>query len=146
MKRSFTVLAVVAILCLDWQLAFSQSLQNPSQEQTKDETTEPNKKETEKEDKKDEKTSAFTILRVEVTDANTSTPITGASVYVRSDQGRKTFEKEPRTDTSGVVRISGVPRGKVLVQVTADGWFNGGDNYNLNQSEQTIKIKLKKEN
>lgn len=67
-------------------------------------------------------------------------------VYVRSEQEGKIFEKEPKTDASGVVRISEVPCGKVLIQVTADRWFRDGHNYDLQPGEQTIRVKLKKEN
>jgi hypothetical protein len=150
MRSRFTIycLVIATMLCLDCRLGFTMIPQAPGQEQPTGDSGQnseaPPKQDKDK--KKDEKETAVTTLQVEVTDVDTSTPIVGASVYVRAEQEPRPFEREPKTDATGVVRITGVPRGKILVQVTADGWGNGGDNYTLNRSEETLKIKLKKEN
>ena len=122
---------------------FPETLGNQKKDETKDEKKDEKKAE-KKEDNKEKNKSASTIVHVEVTDADSSAPVTGASVLVRVEDDGKEFE--PKTDSSGKVRIPGVPRGWVLIQANADHWKIGGGRFKLDQDEQTIRIKLKKEN
>jgi len=102
--------------------------------------------EAQKNAKEDKKT---TNLRIEVTgaDDNSARPVERAEVYVESKVEGVDFEPQTKkTDRNGVVRFSGVPRGKVLIQVIAEGWHNFGDTFELNQENQTVKLRLKKQN
>ncbi|MBI1738639.1 MAG: hypothetical protein HYR58_05270 [Acidobacteria bacterium] len=96
-----------------------------------------------------EKPEGTTKLRIEVTAGNEGSPVEGASVYVRFTEERKfgkdkKVEQNWKTNKEGVVKVPDVPRGKVLIQVIAQGWKTFGQWYDLDQDEQTIKIRLQK--
>lgn len=96
-----------------------------------------------------EKEGATTKLRIEVTAGNAGNPVEGASIYVRYTEDRKfgkdkKIEQNWKTNKDGVVKVPDVPRGKVLIQVIATGWKTFGQWYDLDQDEQTIKIRLQK--
>ncbi len=96
-----------------------------------------------------EKESGTTKLRIEVTSGEAGDAVEGASVYVKFDQERKfakdkKVEQNWKTNKDGVIKIPSVPRGKVLIQVIAPNWKTFGQWYELNQEEQTIKIRLQK--
>jgi hypothetical protein len=90
-----------------------------------------------------------TVLRIEVKSRSDS-PIERASVVVRFVEGRSImkFGKkirtswETRTNTEGVAKVPAVPQGKVLIQVIAKGYQTFGKEFELDQEEQTIQIKL----
>jgi hypothetical protein len=93
--------------------------------------------------------NASTRLRIEITGGEKSAPVDMASVYIRfvtkkvlaKDQNS---EMNIKTNKEGVAIANGIPRGKVLVQVVADGWKSFGQWYDTNEDEQTIKIHLEK--
>lgn len=92
---------------------------------------------------------ASTKLRIEVVAGEKDEPVDNASVYVKYTRERslakdQRIEMNTKTNRSGVATIAGVPRGKVLVQVIAQGWKTFGQWYDLEKSEQTIQIKLQK--
>jgi len=95
------------------------------------------------------KESATSRLRIEVTAGDPAEPVENASVYVRYEVERKLakdrkVEQNWKTNREGVIKVPGVPRGKVLVQVIAQGWKTFGQWYDIDQEEQTIKIRLQK--
>ena len=96
-----------------------------------------------------EKREGTTKLRIEVTAGDEGNPVEGASVYVRYTEGRKLakdkkIEQNWKTNKEGVIKVPDVPRGKVLIQVIAQGWKTFGQWYDLDQDEQTVKIRLQK--
>ena len=89
-----------------------------------------------------------TRLRIEVTAGEKNHPVENASVYVKYAQERaltkdKKIEMNLKTNRDGVAKVD-IPRGKVLVQVIAEGWKPFGRWYDLEEDEQTIKIRLEK--
>ena len=98
---------------------------------------------------KDEKPSGFVTFRVEVTGGETKQPVESGSVYVRYIQQRalkkdKKVELNVKTNREGIVRVPDVPRGKVQVQVVAEGWKPFGRLYEIEKEGQTIQIHLEK--
>jgi hypothetical protein len=98
---------------------------------------------------KTEKQSGFTKLHVEVTAGENNQPVESASVYVRFVQERalgkdRKTEMNVKTNQDGIVKVPDVPRGKVLIQVVAEGWKTFGRWYDIEGEEQTIKIHLVK--
>jgi hypothetical protein len=86
-------------------------------------------------------------LTIVVTTAEDKKPVDSASVYVRYIQGRllgkdKKIEMNLKTNTSGIVHVPEIPRGKFLVQVIAPGLKTFGEYYEVEQAEQTINIEL----
>ena len=76
-------------------------------------------------------------------------PVDSASVYIKFQKERmlakdKMIEMNMKTNREGVAKIPAVPRGKVLVQVIAEGWKTYGKWYHLTEDEHTIKINLQK--
>ncbi len=121
--------------------------QKPQDEQQKGKS-EPAKRENFRSDTQ-AKSSGGTILRIEVTAGEKDKPVESASVYVKVPQERllgreRMIEMNVKTNPQGTVRVPNVPRGKVLIQVIAPGWKTYGRWYDLDQAEQTIKIKLEK--
>lgn len=116
-----------------------------SQEEQKQETTSEKKPEPEDKNQKADKRPGLVFLSVKVADADTSAPIVGASVYVRAErEGKVVFDREPRTDKNGEVRIPDVPVGWVLIQVTKDGWSTDGKNQELSKKKESVIVQLKK--
>jgi hypothetical protein len=98
---------------------------------------------------KTEKQSGFAKLHVEVTAGEKNQPVESASVYVRFVQERalgkdRKTEMNVKTNHDGIVKVPDVPRGKVLIQVVAEGWKTFGRWYDIEGEEQTIKIHLEK--
>jgi hypothetical protein len=90
-----------------------------------------------------------TRLRVEVTGGDRSIPVDLASVYVRFVIRHQTSRDEKpeldvKTNKDGVAVVPFVPRGKITVQVVADGWKPYGESYELTLDEQVIKIHLER--
>jgi hypothetical protein len=91
----------------------------------------------------------ITRLRIEVTAGDTPKPVDMASIYVRFDVmnsiGRpRHVEMNVKSNQEGVAVAPGVQRGKVIVQVIADGWKTFGQTYDVAGDEQTIKIHLER--
>jgi hypothetical protein len=96
-----------------------------------------------------DKQSGSTRLRIEVTGGEKNQPVENASVYVKYVQERalakdKKIEMNLKTNRDGVAKSPSIPRGKVLVQVIAEGWKAFGRWYDLEEGEQTIKIRMEK--
>ncbi len=77
-----------------------------------------------------------------VAGSNQTQSVVGAQVLVRSEMRDEDFEETLSTDTHGVANVSNVPRGPVLIQVTAQGWINAGVRQELTKKDETIKIVL----
>ena len=95
------------------------------------------------------KPSGFSTLHIEITAGEKDQPVENASVYVRFPEARmlgreKLAEMNVKTNREGTVKVINVPHGKALIQVIASGWKTFGRWFDLDQSEQTIKIKLEK--
>jgi hypothetical protein len=84
-----------------------------------------------------------THLRVEVT-GEEAEAVSGADVFVKSEDEDTPFDRTLETDRHGVVNFARVQRVKILIQVTAAGFKTFGDHYELTQESQTIAIKLEK--
>jgi hypothetical protein len=101
-----------------------------------------------KDEKKSEK-DAVSRLQIEVTAGDDAQPVENASVYIKWNRERKFAKDEKneqnwKTNREGVVKAPGIPRGKVLIQVIAQGWKTFGQWYDIDREEQTIKIQLQK--
>ena len=83
-----------------------------------------------------------TDLRIQVVAGEANEPVKRAEVFVKVED--KNFEQTVRTNGRGVVNISGVPRGRVFIQVTATNCITSSTQYELSQDSQTIQIKLQK--
>ena len=93
--------------------------------------------------------TAGTRLRIEITGGDKSVPVDMASIYVRfvvhKQMGKdQKPELDVKTNKEGVAVVPLVPRGKVTVQVVADGWKPYGESYVMTQEEQIIKIHLER--
>ena len=85
-----------------------------------------------------------THLHVEVTAGEEEEPVSGADVFVRSQNEGISFEKTLRT-RDGSVTFTRVPAVKVLIQVTVAGCRTFGRKYDLTQEDdQTITINLER--
>jgi hypothetical protein len=89
----------------------------------------------------------MTRLKIQVTDPN-GKAVGNASVYVRyyTSGGllhhQKLEELDLKTNQDGSVKVPEVPQGKILIQVIAKGWHTYGKWYDVEQSEQSVPIKL----
>lgn len=96
-------------------------------------------------DKKDvEGTSSanFVVLKDE-----TGKPVRNAAVIlhpVGKNAKQKNTGFELKTDAEGKTRFDGIPFGVLRVQVIAHGFQTFGDDFQINQSEQNITIRLKR--
>lgn len=91
---------------------------------------------------------AVTRVRIEVTGGPNSTPVEMASVYVRyvikHTLGKdEKIEMNIKTNPEGVA-VASVPHRTVIVQVIADGWKPFGQNFEIANADQTIKIHLER--
>jgi hypothetical protein len=90
----------------------------------------------------------FTI-RIEITAGDKNKPVENASVYVRYNEPRKLksdklVEMNVKTSPEGNVRVPLVPKGKILIQVVAEGWKTYGRWFDLTEDGQVFKIHLDK--
>ncbi len=98
---------------------------------------------------KAEKPSGTTKLSIEVTAGEKKQPVEDASVYVKYIEKRvlakdRTIEMNLKTNHLGVTHTPEIPQGRILIQVVAPGWKPFGRWYDVDQTEQTIKIVLVK--
>jgi len=90
-----------------------------------------------------------TNLKIVVTNP-TGKPIENASVIVKFVQGRSKAkfgakirtEWDLKTNLEGTVKIPSVPQGKILIQVIAKNFQTFGENFDIEEEERTIEIKL----
>ncbi len=113
----------------------------------------PKQSDPKKTDSKDAKTDEApeSKLRISVIAAETGKPVGNASVYIRFPEGKTFFthkdkqaEMNFKTNQDGSVKVPGVPRGKVLIQIIAPGWHTYGKWYDVAKDEEEIEIKLDK--
>lgn len=74
-------------------------------------------------------------------------PIKAASVILHPVNGKGKQERggyQLKTDPDGKTNFDGVPYGKLRVQVLAPGFQTFGEDYDINQSNVSITIKLKR--
>jgi len=89
----------------------------------------------------------MTRLKIQVNDPN-GKAVGNASVYVRyyTSGGllhhEKLEELDLKTNQDGSVKVPEIPQGKILIQVIAKGWHTYGKWYQIQQSEQSVPIKL----
>lgn len=77
-------------------------------------------------------------------------PVDRASVIVRFVQGRSALKLgkkvikswETRTNQEGIAKIPEMPQGTVLVQVIAKGYQTFGKQFDVNEDDATLEIKL----
>ena len=94
--------------------------------------------------KEDEGTSSanFVVLKDE-----TGKPVRNAAVIlhpVGKNAKQKKTGFELKTDADGKTRFDGIPFGLLRVQVIAKGFQTFGDDFQINQPEQNITIRLKR--
>lgn len=172
-RRSFTVLAVFAIIAAASLPLRAQSQQSPppqsqdeksgdakqtqsDQDQTPSSQTGknvPDKAPVDPKAKKDKKSDdpPESRLHITVVSADAGKGIGGASVYIRYAEGKTFFtrkdkqaEENFKTNQDGSVKVPSIPRGKVLIQVIAPGWHTYGKWYDIDKDEMEIQIKLEK--
>jgi hypothetical protein len=93
--------------------------------------------------------SDLTLLRIEVKTLG-GKPIDRASVIVRFVEGRSVAKLgkkvrttwETRSNQDGVVRIPQIPKGKIRIQISAKGYQTFGQDFQIDEDEQTLEIKM----
>ncbi len=94
--------------------------------------------------RKDKKQEELVKLKIYVTAGVDNKPVGNASVYVRVPEGKKgkLGEMNLKTNEDGTVKSPDVPKGRVLIQVVAEGWKTYGKWYDLEKDEEEVKIHL----
>lgn len=91
----------------------------------------------------------MTTLTIEVTN-NDGKPVDRASVIVKFIKGHSVFKLgksiktqwEMKTNQEGRVTIPPIPQGTILIQVIAKNYQTFGDNFDVDDPQKTIQIKL----
>lgn len=91
----------------------------------------------------------MTKIQVAVTNQN-GKPVENASVIVKFVEGRSKAKLgakihtqwEMKTNQDGFAKIPEIPQGKILVQVIASNYQTFGQNFDVNEEEKTIEVKL----
>lgn len=81
-------------------------------------------------------------VQVTVIGGNPSAPVKGADVMVSSGSGD--FHERDQTSSRGVVTLTNVPQGTLVVQIAAPGWKTSGSQHVLSTDRLTITITLEK--
>ena len=91
----------------------------------------------------------MTKLTVQVTASDTGKPVDRASVIVRFRKAHFKIKMknmvtswETKTNQLGAVTLPEMPQGEITVQIIASNFQTFGDVYDLDQTAQTIAIKL----
>jgi len=79
-------------------------------------------------------------LRIEI--SGEEKPLRGVVVFLKMQD--EDWWEEDATNSKGTVSFSGVPRGRILIQVNPKEWKDFGDYYTVDKAEEVIQIKLKK--
>ena len=95
-------------------------------------------------DKKDEGTAAVSFV---VLKEDSGKPIRNAAVILhpvnqKGKQAKTGFEL--KSDNDGQTHFDGIPYGTWRVQVIAPGFQTFGDDYTINQNEQSITIRMQR--
>jgi hypothetical protein len=92
----------------------------------------------------------MTTLTIEVKNP-AGKPVAHASVIVRFIKGHSVFklgkgirkEWELRTNEEGIAKIPPIPQGTIQIQVIAKNYQTFGDNFDVDDEQKTVEIKLK---
>jgi uncharacterized GH25 family protein len=100
-------------------------------------------------DKKDKKNKDEKIgdIHVTILKSDSGKPVRNASVVLHpvNDKGRQEAGGlQLKTDAEGNADYNGIPYGKLRIQVIATGFQTYGQDYEINQQEQQITIKLQR--
>jgi hypothetical protein len=90
---------------------------------------------------------AYSSLKLVVLKDSNGKPVRNAAVILHPVDGKGHQNKggiELKTDADGKTNMDGVPYGKMRVQVIAPGFRTYGEDYDINQPEQEITIKLQR--
>jgi hypothetical protein len=87
----------------------------------------------------------FSDLTIKVIKEETGKPVRNATVVLHplSSKGKEQGNINLKTDGEGKTAFNNLPYGKLRVQVIARGRKTFGEDYEINQAEQEISIKLK---
>lgn len=84
-------------------------------------------------------------LGVKVIAGSPPKPVSGATVSVALKGRDDEFDQEKKTNAGGTVVIKKVPKGKVVIQVTAEGWATSGIEFDVRDDKSTATVTLKKD-
>ncbi len=99
---------------------------------------------------KDKKKSApqeLAVLHFSVVKDDNGKPVRNASIVLHAvdkDGGQSKGGYQLKTNGDGVIDDEGVPYGKLRIQVLAPGFQTFGQDYDINQPNQDIEIRLKR--
>src|SRR5690348_2960715 len=96
-------------------------------------------------DKKEKKDEKIGDIHVIILKSDTGKPVRNASVVLHpvNSKGRQGGGGlQLKTDAEGKADYNGIPYGKLRIQVIAGGFQTFGQDYDINQQEQEITIKL----
>lgn len=82
-------------------------------------------------------------LQIEVVD-DSNEKVDGGLVELTSREDGLRFSKKERTNKDGIARFSQVPQGALRIQMVVRQFDTFGQDYNLTDDNQTIRITLKK--
>lgn len=140
------VILAISLLCVP--AAFAQT-GNSGQPPASDHSSSSNQDQSGAANQNEQKPSESSVTKLKViVTAGEDKPVANASVYVRFDtpggflRHEKQQEMNFKTNQDGSVKVPGVPRGKILIQVIAKGWHTYGKWYDVEKDEETIVIKL----
>jgi hypothetical protein len=83
--------------------------------------------------------------------SDTGKAVENASVVVRFIKGHSALklgkgirrEWELHTNQEGIAKIPPIPQGTILIQVIAKNYQTFGDNFDIDEEQKTVEIKLK---
>jgi hypothetical protein len=145
-RMSFGAAILAAVLLGATSIVFARS-SAPNQSAAQDQSNSADKTADSKPSDSAQTDPGMTKLRIRVTDPN-GKAVGNASVYVRyyTSGGLLRHEKleelDLKTNQDGSVKVPEIPQGKILIQVIAKGWHTYGKWYEIQQSEQSVPIKL----
>jgi hypothetical protein len=86
-------------------------------------------------------------ISIKVLKDDTGKPVRNAAVVLHDVNAKGKAAAggmELKTDAEGNASYSGLPYGKILIQVIAPGFQTYGENYEINEANKEITIKLKR--
>jgi len=93
--------------------------------------------------------SDYTLVTVKVTD-DRGKPVDRANVRLVFKQGRRklTMKKikrswELKTTQEGTAKLPGIPKGDILIQVTAKNHQSFGETFTIEEDEKLVEVSLK---
>ena len=98
-------------------------------------------------DKKEKKDEKIGDLHVTILKGDNGKPVRNASVVlhpVNSKGRQESGGLQLKTDAEGKADYNGIPYGKLRIQVIASGFQTFGQDYDIDQQEQQITIKLQR--